>query len=106
MRVAVELSAAEAAVVVTDDGPGIAAAEQDRVFQRFWRGRTEFAGTGSGSPIANQVAVAHGGSAHTDVIRSRPAQAASSGSRCVADSAARRLLAARCTASAAIDVSP
>jgi signal transduction histidine kinase len=61
VRVAVELSAAEAAVVVTDDGPGIAAAEQDRVFQRFWRGPADVAGTGLGLAIAHQVAIAHGG---------------------------------------------
>ena len=61
VRVAVELSPAEAAVVVTDDGPGIPAAEQDRVFQRFWRGQTGVAGTGLGLAIAHQVAVAHGG---------------------------------------------
>ena len=61
VRVAVELSAAEAAVVVTDDGPGIAVDEQDRAFQRFWRGRTDVAGTGLGLAIAHQVAVAHGG---------------------------------------------
>jgi signal transduction histidine kinase len=62
VRVAVELAAAEAAVVVTDDGPGIPADEQDHVFQRFWRGRTDVAGTGLGLAIAHQVAVAHGGS--------------------------------------------
>jgi signal transduction histidine kinase len=61
VRVAVELSTAEAVVVVTDDGPGIAAAEQDRVFQRFRRGQTDVAGTGLGLAIAHQVAVAHGG---------------------------------------------
>lgn len=61
VRVAVELSATEVAAVVTDDGPGIAEAEQDRAFQRFWRGRTDVAGTGLGLAVAHQVAVAHGG---------------------------------------------
>jgi signal transduction histidine kinase len=61
VRVAVELSAAEAAVVVTDDGPGIPAAEQDGVFDRYRRGPTQAAGTGLGLAIAHQVAVAHGG---------------------------------------------
>jgi signal transduction histidine kinase len=61
VEVAVELSATEAAVVVTDDGPGIAADEQERVLRRFGRGRTDVAGTGLGLAIAHQVAVAHGG---------------------------------------------
>jgi signal transduction histidine kinase len=59
--VAVETADHEVAVVVTDHGPGIPADQQDRVFQRFWRGRADTRGTGLGLPIANQVALAHGG---------------------------------------------
>lgn len=51
----------QARVVVTDHGPGIAAEDQARVFDRFWRGRGEAGGTGLGLPIARQVALAHGG---------------------------------------------
>lgn len=62
--VAVEVTAdeTEAAVVVTDHGPGVPSEEQDRVFERFWRGRLDTPGTGLGLPIARQIAAAHGGS--------------------------------------------
>lgn len=59
--VTVEVTAHDVTVVVTDRGPGIAASEHDRVFQRFWRGRSDVAGTGLGLAIARQVAQAHGG---------------------------------------------
>ncbi len=61
VRVAVEVADTEAAVVVTDRGPGIPAGVQDRVFERFWRGQPGVPGTGLGLAIARQVAVAHGG---------------------------------------------
>ncbi|MFB6395078.1 ATP-binding protein [Polymorphospora lycopeni] len=59
--VTVEVLAAEVAVVVTDHGPGIAAADRGRVFDRFWRGRSDPPGTGLGLAIARQIALAHGG---------------------------------------------
>jgi len=61
VRVTVEVAETEAAVVVTDHGPGIPADVQDRAFERFWRGRPDVPGTGLGLAIARQVAVAHGG---------------------------------------------
>ncbi|MBB5938735.1 HAMP domain-containing sensor histidine kinase [Streptomyces zagrosensis] len=61
VEVAVQVSDAQAAVVVSDEGPGIPADDQARVFQRFWRGQAEPHGTGLGLAIAHQVAVAHGG---------------------------------------------
>lgn len=61
VRVTVEVAETEAAVVVTDHGPGIPAAEQDHAFERFWRGRPDVPGTGLGLAIARQVAAAHGG---------------------------------------------
>jgi signal transduction histidine kinase len=61
VRVTVERTGSELAVVVTDDGPGIPADAQDRIFQRFWRGRQDVPGTGLGLPIASQIAQAHGG---------------------------------------------
>lgn len=61
VEISVEVAAHEVAVVVTDHGAGIPPAEQEGVFQRFWRSRTDVAGTGLGLPIANQVALAHGG---------------------------------------------
>jgi signal transduction histidine kinase len=49
-----------AAVVVDDDGPGIDAADRERVLRRFERGAGS-GGSGLGLAIAHQVATAHGG---------------------------------------------
>lgn len=61
--VAVEVAATadEAAVTVTDHGPGIPTDRQDRVFERFWRDGSAGGASGLGLPIARQVALAHGG---------------------------------------------
>ena len=52
-------------MAVDDQGPGIAPDDQDRVFQRFWRGDAERAGgerrSGLGLTIVRQIAEAHGG---------------------------------------------
>lgn len=61
VEVTVQIADGEATVVVTDEGPGIPADDQARVFQRFWRGQSDPHGTGLGLAIARQVAVAHGG---------------------------------------------
>lgn len=77
VAVAVERSGAELAVVLTDHGPGIPAAELAHVFEPFWHGRRDQAGTGLGLPIARQIALAHGG----DVTLTSPGPA---GDGCVA----------------------
>jgi len=47
---------------VSDEGPGIAAAERERVFERFTRGEPATGGgTGLGLAIANEIALAHAG---------------------------------------------
>jgi len=52
-------------VAVSDDGPGIAADERERVFERFHRAgqrhRAESGGSGLGLAIARAIAEAHGG---------------------------------------------
>jgi len=48
---------------VSDDGPGIAAGDEERIFERFQRGRGEGAGTGLGLTLVRAVAVGHGGRA-------------------------------------------
>jgi signal transduction histidine kinase len=52
-------------MAVTDEGPGIAPADRDRVFQRFWRGDQrdgrEAGRSGLGLTIVRQIAEAHGG---------------------------------------------
>jgi two-component system OmpR family sensor kinase len=50
-----------AVVEVTDDGPGVPAAERQRVFERFVRLAGGPGGNGLGLPIARAVARAHGG---------------------------------------------
>ncbi|HET7220421.1 MAG TPA: HAMP domain-containing sensor histidine kinase [Vicinamibacterales bacterium] len=48
-------------VRVTDDGPGIDPVDQQRIFQRFVRLKSDYAGAGLGLPIAKWIAQAHGG---------------------------------------------
>ena len=48
---------------VADDGPGIAEADRERVFERFWRGREqETPGSGLGLAIVRRIAQRYGGS--------------------------------------------
>jgi signal transduction histidine kinase len=63
-----------AEISVADSGPGIPAAELDRIFERFYqvdksRARTGQQGTGLGLSIAREITEAHGGSIQAD---SRP----------------------------------
>jgi signal transduction histidine kinase len=47
---------------VADDGPGVPAAERERVFDRFYRGaECDTTGSGLGLAIARRVAQLHGG---------------------------------------------
>jgi two-component system sensor histidine kinase KdpD len=48
-------------VEIVDTGPGIPAAERDRLFDPFERGRTRAPGTGLGLTIARGFVEAHGG---------------------------------------------
>ena len=62
-----EGSGAVAEVSVTDEGPGIAEAERDRIFERFYRvdaaRSRDTGGTGLGLSIVKHVAAGHGGEA-------------------------------------------
>ena len=61
-------------VDVTDHGPGIARAEQDRIFERFWRSssvKKQVPGSGLGLSIAYEIARAHNGDL---AVMSRPGQ--------------------------------
>jgi signal transduction histidine kinase len=55
----------EVCVAVADNGPGIAADEQERIFQRFYRASGQRgdgpAGSGLGLPIARALLELHGG---------------------------------------------
>jgi signal transduction histidine kinase len=68
--VSLEVTAADGAaeLVVSDTGPGIAADDLPRVFDRFWRSPAVSAseGTGIGLSIAQRLVAAHGGSIEVD----------------------------------------
>lgn len=52
----------ECVLTVSDNGKGIPAAEVDRVFQKFFRGKyTRAGGTGLGLSIVQGIVLAHGG---------------------------------------------
>jgi two-component system sensor histidine kinase PrrB len=54
-------------VIVDDDGPGIAAGERERVFERFTRGRgATVPGSGLGLAVVAQQAELHGGRAYAE----------------------------------------
>src|SRR5262249_4429878 len=49
-------------VSVADRGPGISPADQERIFDRFWRGKgVQFEGAGLGLAIVKEIMNAHGG---------------------------------------------
>jgi len=66
-----------AALTVQDDGPGIATADQARIFDRFYRadqGRTrDTGGVGLGLAIARSVVEAHGGQITVESVEGRGA---------------------------------
>jgi signal transduction histidine kinase len=66
VHITVSAAAGEAAVSITDNGPGLSSAQQAHVFDRFWRsdaarGRDQ-GGSGLGLAIARSIVQAHGGS--------------------------------------------
>jgi heavy metal sensor kinase len=63
VAVRAEANGAGARVTVSDDGPGIAIADRERIFERFFRadGARTRGGSGLGLAIAQEIVVAHGG---------------------------------------------
>jgi len=70
-KVGLELAASNGriCVAIDDDGPGVPAAEQERIFRPFWS--RDDSGTGLGLAIAHELAAALGGSIQLD---SQPGQ--------------------------------
>jgi two-component system, OmpR family, sensor histidine kinase KdpD len=71
IRVSLEFSAGCGAIVVWNGGPGIAATERRRIFERFYRGvdgRRLSSGTGLGLYVARKIALAHGGNLDIDRV--------------------------------------
>ena len=77
IRLALKRGRREIQFTVADDGPGIAEADQPRIFERFYRPRTEAArriqGSGLGLPIARAMVELHGGRIW---LESRPGEGA------------------------------
>jgi signal transduction histidine kinase len=64
IAIGTSLSATEARIWVRDTGRGISASEQERIFERFVRGRgagRRSRGAGLGLAIVKAIAQAHGG---------------------------------------------
>ena len=59
-------------VWIEDEGPGVAAAEHEAVFEKFYRGRGAGAaapsGTGLGLAITREIVHAHGGTVHVEDV--------------------------------------
>jgi len=63
LRVSVAASGAFAVLEVCDEGPGVAEAERERVFEPFYRRSGSTEGAGLGLALVRQIAERHGGSA-------------------------------------------
>ncbi len=61
--VVIDITNRRPVVIISDNGPGIAAADQPRVFDRFYRSSSVDAdGSGLGLAIAREIAIRHGAS--------------------------------------------
>jgi two-component system sensor histidine kinase TctE len=62
VTVGVEAQGQQVVVTVEDNGPGLAAADRERVFQRFVRATYDGTGCGLGLSIAKEIVARHAGS--------------------------------------------
>lgn len=56
-------------LTVRDDGPGLGPGEEERVFEKFYRGTAGPRGFGLGLPICRAIAAAHGGRIWAENVR-------------------------------------
>ena len=73
VRIGFERTDGTASIAVTDEGPGIAAGDEQRIFERFERAHTTEDGTGLGLAISRRLARSMGGDVTVD---SAPGQGA------------------------------
>jgi len=77
VSVSARVHADEVCIEVTDEGPGIAPQERDKVFDAFYQGsaqpRGSVKGTGLGLAIVREYVLAHGG--RVEILEDRPAGA-------------------------------
>lgn len=66
IRLAFARDAASASVSVSDEGPGVAEADRDRIFERFERAHSKESGTGLGLAISRRLARSMGGNVTLD----------------------------------------
>lgn len=65
-HLAIDASDAHVVLCVDDDGPGVAAPDRERMFDRFARQGTARDGLGLGLPLAREIARRHGGDCTLD----------------------------------------
>ncbi|MEA3059991.1 MAG: hypothetical protein QOE50_1403, partial [Sphingomonadales bacterium] len=66
IRLVLGRTAGTASVSVCDEGPGVAAADQQRIFERFERAHPKESGTGLGLAISRRLARSMGGDVTLD----------------------------------------
>jgi signal transduction histidine kinase len=68
IRVQVTQDGDHVALRVSDDGPGVPAADADRIFEPFFTSRPRPESTGLGLPVAREIAAAHRGSLELEPV--------------------------------------
>lgn len=76
VTVSLDVADGKARIGVTDQGPGVAPADQQRIFRAFERGRETggVGGAGIGLAIVRQIVAAHGGDVHVEPAPSQGAR--------------------------------